>query len=124
MTALDTVEDEPYDDTFEQALKGLIADVVTNKPYGRGLAILFRMPKGEWISLEQCCRDVPQFSTNVALYNLPLEIPREVFVAWLDHPWNDESNDCVIIAFYCDRQMFNTVAIYNRRHFWEKYRES
>lgn len=123
MTDLDSVEDEPYDYTFEEALQDLIADFVTDKPYIGCLATLFRMPKGEWVSLEQLCKNVPSFPATIALYNLPSEIPQEVFVAWLDHPWNDESNDFVIITFYCDREMFNTVAIYNRHHFWEKYQE-
>lgn len=123
MTDLDTIEDEPCDYTFEEALQGLTADFVTDRPYMGCLAALFRMPKGEWVSLEQLCGDVPQFPATIALYNLPPEIPREVFAAWLDHPWNDEFNDFVIIAFYCECEIFNTVAIYNRRHFWEKYQE-
>lgn len=99
MTDLDSVEDELYDYTFEEALQDLTADFVTESPYIECLATLFRMPKGEWVSLEQLCRDVAQFPANVTLYNLPPEIPQEVFVAWLNYPWNDEFNDFVIITF-------------------------
>jgi hypothetical protein len=97
MTDLETLEEEPYDYSFEEALNSLIADFVTDNPYIECLATLFQLPKGEWVSLGKLCGDVPQFPANVALYHLSSEITHEVFVTWLDHPWNDESKDFVII---------------------------